>query len=240
MKKLLDIFHFVVESKITTLAGSLCFFLLLNGGSYIFLIVSITSFIIDYETIINSLLNDGLIKDLLVYLFKHSSSIQFNIILILTSIYSSSSLYYHFIQAGEVITDYKIDYKYSKRIISVILAFIVIFILFVLSILISILPFLFSNRLILYLIAITLFILIIYILNKLILKTSFKNIKFGLLFTVIYSCIFTFGFVIYLSFFSFKIVYGYLAVIIIFLFYLYVIMIGILLGIKLNWKKVEA
>ena len=89
MKKLLDIFHFVVESKITTLAGSLCFFLLLNGGSYIFLIVSITSFIIDYETIINSLLNDGLIKDLLVYLFKHSSSIQFNIILILTSIYSS-------------------------------------------------------------------------------------------------------------------------------------------------------
>ncbi|MGM9969160.1 MAG: hypothetical protein ACI35S_02055 [Anaeroplasma sp.] len=236
------IFRFIRESRITTIAGALCFFIILNGGSYIFLFVSLGSLIIDPAILINSLLNEGILKDILLYLFNYNSSIPFNIFLFASSVYSSSSLYYHFIQAGEIITDGKIDYKYNKRITSVLLSLLIIFIFLVLSIVITILPLFKVSEYISYLFGLIILILFVYILNKIILKGhSMLKLKYGLIFSVLYVILFSLGYFIYLSIFkNFKIVYGYFSIIIVTLFYLYSILIGVLIGIRINWKILEA
>lgn len=242
MKRIIDIFHFVVESRITTIAGSLCFFILLNGGSFLFLIVSTLGLVLDPIKYIESFLSNGILKEVLIYLFQHNSNLSVNLILVITSIYSSSSLYYHFIQASEIITDGKIDYKYNKRITSIIIALIVIIIIFITILVVSFIPFIFKiTYFFSYIIGIIIICLIIYGLNKIVLHGySFRELKYGVLISLFYCIIFTIGFIVFINFFNFKIVYGYLSAVIIFLFYMYAIMIGILLGIRINWKKLEA
>ena len=82
MRLVSKIYHFVVDPKIPTLSGALCFFLLLNGGSYLFLFVSISSFFfIDYTQYINSL-SDGIVKDIILYLLQYNSNLSISIFLL--------------------------------------------------------------------------------------------------------------------------------------------------------------
>ena len=100
------IHHLLVESKIITLSGSFAFFLFLNGGSYLFLFIALSNYLpFDFRSMTILNIEDGLTKDLLLYFINHNVSIQHSIFLIITSIYSSSSLYYHFIHISEVLID---------------------------------------------------------------------------------------------------------------------------------------
>lgn len=80
------------------------------------------------------------------------------------------------------------------------------------------------------------FVLTIYMIHVVTFQTyKIGRLYKGILFTTIYFLIFTFGFVIYLKLFSsFKIVYGILSFFIILFFYIYILCIGMLLGINLN------
>lgn len=240
MKVIRKIYHFVVDMKIPTLAGSLCFFLLLNGGSYLFLFVSLSSyFFIDLLPFLKSHLEEGLLKDVVLYLFEHNANLSISLFLLGSSIYSSSSLYYHFLQISELITKQPVDNRLGKRLQALILVPLVLIALFLMMSLLSVIQMTFGG--IAYLFFIVFTFLFIYFLNKLVLrKYPFKRLLKGVLFSFLYVFVFSFFFVLYLNVFSdFKIVYGLLSFIIILLFYLYNIIIGILLGIYVNCKNLE-
>lgn len=240
MKIVRKIYHLIVGTKIPTLSGSLCFFLILNGGSYLFLFVSLFSYLpLDVFEILNPYLNDGGIKDILVYLLNHHSSLSSSIFLLISSIYSSSSLYYHFLEACELITKQPFKATFGKRIQALILVPIMLVILLALLLVIY-----FLIQVLGYYIYILLFVfmyLIILLLNKIALRIyPLKRLLKGTTFSFIYILIFSISFIFYLNIFSnFKIVYGYLSFFIILLFYLYVNIIGIFLGIYINCKNLE-
>ncbi len=240
MKVINKIYHFIVDVKIPTLAGSLCFFILLNGGSYLFLFVSLSSyFFIDFIPVLKQNLAEGLFKDIILYLFEHNSNLSISIFLFGSSIYSSSSLYYHFMHICELLTKRSVDGRISKRVQSLLLVPSVLILSFLMIILLSFLHLYIGYFSYLFLL-LFLFLCILF-LNKLILKDyTFKRIRKGVIFSFLYIILFSIFFLIYLKLFSnFKIVYGILSFFIIFMFYIYCITIGILIGIYMNCKNLE-
>lgn len=236
MKAIKSFYHVLVDNKISTLSGALCFFIILNGGFYIFLFSNIASMLIDVHPLINSLLEDGIIKNILMYLLNYNSNLNVSIILIISSIYSSSSLYYHFLQATELICKMPHNKSIGKRIYSIILVPVVLLFIFVISICLLIIHDV--NRILFYLFIIACYYLLLLFLNILVFKN--KNIIKGITFSFLFGVFFTILFVLYNYFFSdFKIVYGILSFVIIFLFYIYIMIIGILMGIYINCKNLE-
>lgn len=236
MKAIKSFYHIIVDNKISTLSGALCFFILLNGGSYLFLFSNIASMIIDVSPLIDKLLEDGIIKDIFLYLLRYNSNLNISIVLLIGSLYSSSSLYYHFIHIAEAITKIPINIKFGKRILSLILVLIVLIAIFVFVMGLIILESI--NKVLFYLFLLVGYLLIIIFLNKLILKN--KSLFNGILFSFIYGIVFTILFILYINIFSsFKIVYGVLSFIIVFLFYLYIMTIGLLMGIYINCKNLD-
>ena len=239
MRLVSKIYHFVVDPKIPTLSGALCFFLLLNGGSYLFLFVSISSFFfIDYTQYINSL-SDGIVKDIILYLLQYNSNLSISIFLLISSIYSSSSLYYHFMHICEVITKQAIDYKISKRVQALIFVPIALLIGVFFILVISFLQYFY--RIISTIFFMLYLFIVIYLLNKIALRNyNFYNLYKGILFSFLYIVVFSILFGVYLKLFSnFKLVYGVLSTIIISLFYLYVCIIGFFLGLYINCKNLD-
>ena len=117
MELIRKIYHLLVDTKIITLAASFAFFFCFNSGSYLFLFISLSNYLsFDFRslTIIN--LDNGLLKDILLYLINHNTSLTHSLFLVITSIYSSSSLYYHFIHISDLLVDSKIENKRLKSI----------------------------------------------------------------------------------------------------------------------------
>lgn len=232
------IYHFIVDKKIPTLSGALCFFILINGGAVLFLIISMSKYLfIDIIPYIDNVLADNSFKDIIMYLLNHNASIPISIFLLLTSIYSSSSLYYHFLNIVELITNIPISYSISKRLLSLLIVPISIIFIFISIILLVIL----SNHNNLFYIFLSLYsVIIIYLLNKIALKLKFKRLIKGIIFTFLYFFIFTILFILFIKINTgFKEIYGILSIIIIILFYLYSIIIGLFLGMYINWKNIE-
>ena len=214
------IYHLIVDAKIPTMAGALAFFLFVNGGSYLFLFVTLSMYLpFDLNIIINEGISDGLLRDFLLYLVNHSANLNYSIFLIITSIYSSSSLYYHFMHIGEQLSKTPQEHKISKRVRALALVFLFL-------VLIS-------------LIIIAMLFIMLYIGNVLIFHTNKKIMK-GVLFSLAYVVLFTILFVVYLSYFSnLKVVYGVFSSLIVFMFYIYILCIGVLLGIYVNSKNLD-
>lgn len=232
------IYHLIVDKKIPTLSGALCFFLLINGGSFLFLIISISKyFFIDIIPYIDSVLNENTFKQIIMYLLKHNANIPISIFLFITSIYSSSSLYYHFLNIIELITSIPISYTVPKRLVSLIILPISIIFVIISIVLLVIL----SIRSSLFYILLSIFILImILLLNKIALKFSVKKLIKGVLFTFLYFLLFTIVFILFVRLNTdFKEIYGILSIIIILFIYLYFLIIGLFLGIYINWKNIE-
>lgn len=235
-----NVYHFVTDFKIPTLSGALCFFILINGGSYLFLFVSIVgAFSKEFVFIPNNFINllPDYLSDIFIYLIEHNASIPISLFLLISSIYSSSSLYYHFLQISEIITRIPLSLRFSKRIQAIIFVPIVlIFIYFSIASISYIYSF---NVIYSYLFIVIFILLILYFLNFLALK-RFKRLYKGVVFSFFYELLFTIGFIAFLKYFNnFKVVYGLFSFFIIFLFYLYISIIGIFLGIYLNFKNLE-
>lgn len=231
------IYHFVVDKKISTLSGALCFFLLLNGGSFFFLLISLSNYLfIDIVPYIEKILTENASKDVIMYLLKHNAGLPISIFLLLTSLYSSSSLYYHYLNVIEIITSIPIKYNLSKRLLSLLIVPISLLLFIIIISLIY-----FSTMSSLFYIVLSFFVfLIIYLLNMISLKQNFKRIIKGSVFSFIYILIFTIMFILFVKInTSFKEVYGIFSIIIILFFYLYSVTIGLMLGIYMNWKNIE-
>lgn len=236
------IYHLIVDAKIPTMAGALAFFLFVNGGSYLFLFVTLSMYLpFDLNIIINEGISDGLLRDFLLYLVNHSANLNYSIFLILTSIYSSSSLYYHFMHIGEQLSKTPQEHKISKRVRALALVFLFLVLISLIIISMSLIGSLLSipYRTVLIISIIGILFIMLYIGNVLIFHTNKKIIK-GVLFSLAYVVIFTILFVVYLSYFSnLKVVYGVFSSIIVFMFYIYILCIGVLLGIYVNSKNLD-
>ena len=240
MKIIKNFYHLVVDNKLPTLAGALCFFILINGGAFFFLFVNLFSYYLnDIKSVIITNTSNDMIRDLLIYLIEHNANLPYSLFLIITSIYSSSTLYYHILNVSELITKKPISVRLSKRIISLILVPIILIILYIILLVLSVLYTLFKVVTIV-LIFILLLLLIIFF-NIMVLRDYRVKIMIkGIIFSLLYIIVFTLLFIAYLSIFSnFKIVYGILSFFIIFLFYIYNVVIGLLIGAFINWKNIE-
>lgn len=238
------IYHFIVDPKIPSLASSLAFFVFLNGGSYLFLFVTLSSYLpLNIINIIENGLMDGDVKDLIMYLLNYNSNINYSLFLIITSLYSSSSLYYHYMNICEIFTKRISKASLGKRAKALITTPIIL-----LSFILAIMGLVFINliklsiiNIISKIVLVLIILLITYFLNFLALgdiKIK-KNYK-GVIFSFLYFLIFTILFIIYLNMFSnFKIVYGILSFFIILMFYIYILCIGLLLGVYINCKNLD-
>lgn len=235
------IYHLLVESKIITLAASFAFFLCLNGGSYLFLFITLSNYLpFDFRSLTILNVEEGLTKEILLYFINHNVSLPYSIFLIITSIYSSSSLYYHFIHISDVLIDKNRSNKRLKS-ISIMVLFLTIasIILSINSVFLSYNYSVYKTIISLsFIIVITLLIYTLNVvgLNSLNIRTSYK----GIIFSYVYFILLTILFMIYIKVFSnIKIIYGIFSFIIIFMLYIYLISIGLLIGIYINGKNIE-
>lgn len=238
------IYHFVMDKKIPTLASAIAFSLIMNGGSFLFLFIILSGlFSNSFQEVILNTFEDGKLKDLIAYFFDYQNNISYSILLVITSIYSASSLYYHLMGIVEYITDTNYNRSVSKRILAIGITILYLLGLNIITLFASeiIVHFNYLYMALSLLLVLLIFVLTVYVVQVISLKTySIKKLYKGILFTTIYFIIFTIGFVIYLKLFSnFKIVYGILSFFIILFFYIYVLCIGLLLGINLNHLNIK-
>ena len=236
------IYNILLETKMMTLAGSFAFFLLLNGGSFLFLFIVLSNYLpYDFRSLIILNLEEGALKEVLLYFIKHNSSLSYSIFLVITSTYSASSFYYHFMHISEnLVLKNKNDNKRIKAITFVIISLVSI------SLILSITTVFLSYNYHVYKTIITLSLIVIvlifiYILNIMGLNTmKLKKIYKGIIFSYSYLLLVTILFLTYIKVFSnFKIIYGLFSFLVIFIFYIYLISIGLLIGILINGKNID-
>jgi Predicted membrane protein len=233
-----------MDKKIPTLASAIAFNLIMNGGSFLFLFIILSGlFSNSFQELILNTVEEGKLKDLISYFFDYQTNISYSILLVITSLYSASSLYYHLIGIVEFITETTIPVPVSKRILAIGITIAYLFGLNLITLLATELILLFHYIYILLslLLLLIIFITTIYVIQVVSLHTfQIKKLYRGILFTTAYFILFTTGFILYLKLFSnFKIVYGILSFFIILFFYLYILCIGVLLGINLNHLNIK-
>ena len=238
------IYHFIMDKKIPTLASAIAFSLIMNGGSFLFLFIIVSGlFSNSFQEVILNTFEDGKLKDLIAYFFDYQNNISYSILLVITSIYSASSLYYHLMGIVEYITDATYTFTISKRLLAIGITILYLLGLNIITLLASelILQLNYLYMGLSLLLVLFIFVVTVYVVHVVSLKTyQIKRLYKGILFTTIYFIIFTIGFVIYLKLFSnFKIVYGILSFFIILFFYVYVLCIGLLLGINFNHLNIK-
>ncbi len=238
------VYHFIMNKKIPTLASAIAFNLIMNGGSFLFLFIILSGlFSNSFQELILNTVEEGKLKDLISYFFDYQTNISYSILLVITSLYSASSLYYHLIGIVEFITETTIPVPVSKRILAIGITIAYLFGLNLITLLATELILLFHYIYILLslLLLLIIFIITIYVIQVVSLHTfQIKKLYRGILFTTAYFILFTTGFILYLKLFSnFKIVYGILSFFIILFFYLYILCIGVLLGINLNHLNIK-
>ena len=88
MKKVLfNIYHLIVDKKIPTLAGTLAFNIIINGGALSFLYILLSNLFSNnfYNEIINNIENQDL-KDFLEYFFNYQNNLSYSLFLIISSL----------------------------------------------------------------------------------------------------------------------------------------------------------
>ena len=217
-----DLLKKIIDKKLTTLSGGIAFFIVINGGSILYLIMLIITKLtsINYPEFLSHL----------------TFSKSYFIFYILSSIYSASSLFVHIINAKELIMEVK-EKKYRfNRLISLILVIVFLGFVLVSGFIIVIIEEVKNTILLLFLKKILYLIIpycLIVFINKFVSpqKNSFKKILIPSLISYIGMYLSTIGFRIYLYYFqNFKQVYGTLSFLIIFMFWIYLISISLVLG----------
>lgn len=238
------IYHFVMDKKIPTLASAIAFNLIMNGGSFLFLFIILSGLFSNsfHELILNTLEN-GQVKNLISYFFDYQNNISYSILLVITSIYSASSLYYHLMGIVEFITETKYSISVSKRVVAIGITIVYLIVLNIITLLASEIIILLNYFYMILSLVLILFVftLTIYVVHVVTLRTfNIKKLYKGVLFTLLYFILFTIGFGLYLKLFSnFKIVYGILSFFIILFFYVYSLCVGLLLGINFNHLNIN-
>lgn len=242
---------YLSSKRYTTIAGTLSFFLIMSIVPFVFwLTLLFGNLNVDYERIFDLQIFAGIRETLYYFLdAARNATTGASILLIATTLYSSTNLFYHMRRSGEIIYDYR--HKKSGilvRVSALILMFIIMLMLFV-----EIAVFLLLGNFIrkifhtvfaqiaVYFLLAGLAFLFVLILNLYICpyKVDFQDVVWGSLITVSLGGVASFAFSLYLGFKTMEKLYGAVTFFIIFLLWVYILMICFVTGAIINCHLIE-
>lgn len=236
--------------KYTTIAGTLVFFLIMSIVPLSFWLTLIVGRLpIDTDEILALPVFDA-VKDVFLFVQKEAAEATTgaSIILIVTTLYSSTNLFYQMRRSGELIYDFHPKRQGLRlRLGALILMFIVMATVVVFLLTFAFGSFLFSQilskaweRLADYALLTAVAFLLVLLLNAYVCphKVKLKTFLPGTVITVISWIGAVIGFSVYLKISNMSRLYGALSTIIVFLLWLYVLMICFIVGVIFNSEKV--
>ncbi|MBQ7831690.1 MAG: YihY/virulence factor BrkB family protein [Clostridia bacterium] len=259
MEKLRAVYRYLREKydllslkKYNTIAGTLVFFLIMSIVPFSFWMTLIIGRLpIDTGRVLSLSVFDS-VKDILLYVQKEATNAtaSASIILIFTTLYSSTNLFYQMRRSGEIIYDFHRERQGLRLRVGALVLLIIVMASVVTFLLIFALgSFLFSRllsgwwaKLADYLLLTAVAFFLVLLLNMYICpyKTSVRNFLFGTVITVVAWVGAVIGFSVYLRISNVNRLYGALSTIIVFLLWLYILMICFVVGVILNSEKILA
>ncbi len=236
------------EHRYTTLAGTLVFFLITSLVPLTFFLTSLlTRFNLNTDELLNISLF-GWARDLLLFLRNNAVETRISVFFLITTFWSGSSFFYHLRRSGEIIYQSKRAKKGWKVRLAA-FALTVLVILFLALCAAGLLGIVYITRFLPRWIGypvVYAFILIIgfftaWLLNWYLCpyRVSFRDTVQGSFYTALAWLVASIAFAIYLAFSNKEKLYGALAVVIVFLLWLYWMMICFTAGVIYNCHKIE-
>lgn len=107
LKGIKDEYRVLTSKKYTTVAGTLVYFFIMSVVPFAFWLTLLFGKIIDYDTLLNLKLFSGAEK-FISYIIESARSATdgAGIVLIVTTLYSATNLFYHIRRSGEIIYDF--------------------------------------------------------------------------------------------------------------------------------------
>ena len=250
-KKVRGTFSYLSAKKYTTLAGTMAFFLVMSVVPFLFWLTLIFGKLnIDYTQLLELEIFIEF-KSILLY-FRDSAqnaTAGASVVLLATTLYSSTNLFYHMRRSGEIIYDStRKKGGWLIRLSAVVFIFIVMILflagvtLFLLgnSLLSRLFPSFVAQVSVYALFGVFMFGLLL-LLNLYICpyRIGVKNAVWGSLLTLLLGGIASFGFTVYVNFGSMEKLYGAAVFLILFLLWLYLLMICFVIGVILNCYLLE-
>ncbi len=250
-KKLKKQYEVLASKKYTTIAGTLVFFLIMSIVPLAFwLTLLIGRLPIDVEHILQLSVFSS-VKQMLLYVQKEAvnATASTSIILLVTTLYSATNLFYQMRRSGELIYDYHRPKQGLKlRLGALALMFTVMALVVAFGLLFALGTYLFSRvitgaweRFADYTLLLALSFVLVLLLNAYICpyKTQVKHFLPGTLFTLSAWAVTVVGFAFYLQISSMDKLYGALSTLIVFLLWLYILMISFIVGVIINSEIVS-
>ena len=257
MEKLRGLFRYLREKynllslkKYTTIAGTLVFFLIMSIVPLSFwLTLLIGRLPIQADKVLSLPVFDS-VKDMLFYVQREAQNATAgaSIVLIFTTLYSSTNLFYQMRKSGELIYDYHPESQGLKlRLGALVLLIIVMATVIVFLLTFALGSFLFSRllsktweRIADYALLTAVAFLLVLLLNMYIcpFKAKLRSFLLGTSVTVVAWAVAILGFSVYLKISNVSRLYGALSTLIVFLLWLYILMIGFIVGVILNSEQI--
>ena len=257
MEKLRLFYHFLREKydlislkKYTTIAGTLVFFLIMSIVPLSFWItLAVGKLPVDTDKVLSLPVFDS-VKDILSYVRQEAANAtaSASVILIFTTLYSSTNLFYQMRRSGELIYDYHRERQGIRLRLGALALLIIVMATVVVFLLVFALGSLFFSRIFSktweriadYALLATVAFFLVLLLNIYICpyKAKIRTFLPGTILTVSAWIVAIVGFSVYLRISNVDRLYGALSALIIFLLWLYVLMICFIVGVILNSERV--
>jgi membrane protein len=253
MEKLRSLYRYLKEKyalmslrKYTTLAGTLVFFLIMSIVPLSFwMTILIGKLPIDTERVL-SLSVFGSVKNILLYVQEEAANAttSASVLLVFTTLYSATNLFYQMRKSGEIIYDFHHKHQGVRLRIGALLLLVIVMSTVIVFLLVFAFGSFFFSRILsrrweliadYLLLAIVAFFLDL-LLNMYICphKARLKEFLPGTLLTVGLWTVAVVGFSVYLKIGNLRRLYGALSAVIVFLLWLYVLMLGFIIGVIWN------
>ena len=257
MEKLRGFYRYLREKynllsvkKYTTLAGTLVFFLIMSIVPLSFwLTLLIGRLPIQTEQVLALPVFES-VKDILLYVQQEAANATTgaSLVLLVTTLYSSTNLFYQMRRSGELIYDFHPERQGLKiRLGAFVLLIIVVATVAVFSLTFALGSFLFSRvlpkaweRIADYALLLSVSFFLVWLLNMYICPFKAKRRWFlpGTAITIVAWTVAVIGFSVYLKISNVSRLYGALSTIIVFLLWLYLLMVGFIAGVIFNSEKI--
>lgn len=244
-------YELLTVKKYTTLAGTLVFFLIMSIVPLSFwLTLLIGKLPVNTEQILQLPIFDS-VKNVLLYVQKEAANATggASLLLLVTTLYSATNLFYQMRRSGEIVYDYHRKKQGLRlRLGALALMFVLMLTVVAFLLLFAVGTFLFSRyvsgvleRIADYGLLAVLSFLLVWLLNAYICpyKTPMKQFLPGTALTVGAWAVAVAGFTVYLKISNMDKLYGALSAIIVFLLWLYILMICFIVGVIFNSDRIK-
>ncbi len=244
-------YRLLAKKKYTTVAGTLVFFFVMSIVPLSFwLTLIIGKLPIDTDKLLQLPVFES-VKNIFVYVRDEAQNAAtgVSLVLLVSTLYSSTNLFYQMRRSGEIIYDYRrLKTGLRVRVGALVLTGIIILMFITFLLLFALGSFVFSRffstfweRLADYLLLLVLAFLLVWLLNMYVCpyKTAMRRFLPGTILTVSAWILAITGFSVYLKITNMDKLYGTLTTVIVFLLWLYVLMICFIVGVIFNSEKIN-